>query len=314
MMGFTSAEVNLKLFALTPAQRTYAVVACIPKGTVLTYKTVAQYAHISNPRHVGSYLHKNPYPGLIPCHRVVTSYGDTAKTFAFGGLDEQVKRLVDENVRIERGKVDLINHLWQPSKIMKLYWDLLFQFGYPGKWPWFGQGKPHTCDEIMMGAVLTQNTNWKNVEKALKNLKGAHVRTLKDIYVLGKKDSVLVKELIKPSGFYNQKTERLIRLAAFMFETYSSPAHFFQKPLQICRQELLSLSGIGKETADTILLYVAHKPVFVIDAYTKRFVTSSLSASQLDYDSLQKQFTRGLPESVELFQDYHALIVQWGKQ
>lgn len=156
--------------------------------------------------------------------------------------------------------------------------------------------------------------------------------------------------MIRPSGFYNQKAERLFEFCRFVVEGYGSLDRFFKLPVKEAREKLLSINGIGKETADTILLYAGGKPVFVIDAYTKEFASTRnlfketdhdtavilgirqqvetpesdqvvdsgqarmTENAKLTYDSLQQFFTKNLPTSTKLYQDYHALIVRWGKE
>jgi len=296
---------------MIPSERTYAVTALIPKGKVLTYKSVGTYAQVSNPRVVGNHLHTNPYPGIIPCHRVINTQGRVAKTFAFGGGEEQKTMLEKEGVVFIGDKADLTSSLWQPTELVKFYWKLLFTYGFPGKWPWFGGKLAKSSDEIIIGAILTQNTNWRNVEHALTSLKNAGACSLDSIAKLGEEK---LKELIKPSGYYNQKAKRLLALSKFISDNYKTLNTFFTLPTERARQELLAINGIGKETADTILLYAGNKPIFVIDAYTKCFCAFFKITSDVKYDELQRFFIQNLPSKIELFQDFHALIVQWGKE
>lgn len=200
------------------------------------------------------------------------------------------------------------------NKILLLYSHLLDEFGSPGAWPWFGKGKPHNPEEITIGAILTQNTSWRNVEYALKNLSREGALSIRGIHKLGRKNYNKLKEAIRPSGFYNQKAKRLFEFCKFIVEKYGNLKNLFtQEPTQV-RKILLSLYGIGKETADTILLYAGEKPVFVIDTYTKRFAKAHGLSGNLDYDFLQTLFTKNLPKKTKLYQDYHALIVKWGKE
>jgi methylated-DNA-protein-cysteine methyltransferase related protein len=110
----------------TSQQRTYIVTSFIPKGKVLTYKMLAHYAHVTNPRLVGNYLHHNEDPVNIPCHRVVNSQGRCAKTYAFGGLDIQLDKLRKEGIKTIRSNIDLGKYLWQPDEIQIKKWDELF--------------------------------------------------------------------------------------------------------------------------------------------------------------------------------------------
>lgn len=204
------------------------------------------------------------------------------------------------------------------SPLLSLYYALQKLYGNPGPWPWFGNEKPHTKEEIIIGAVLTQNTSWKNVAYALKNLRNNKANTLKKIYELGKCDMPYLKQLIRPSGFYNQKAERLFALSEYIHKNFSAIQNLFKKDTQELRHILLSLKGIGKETADTIILYAAEKPIFVIDAYTKRFIKTmnkNVPSDIVDsYDAFQKYFETNLPKDTQLFQDFHALMVRWGKE
>lgn len=319
--------------------KVFKLVSFIPQGKVLTYGQIAKFLGIKSARVVGQILHQNPDPKNIPCHRVVFNDGSLAKSYAFGGKKEQWRKLKDEGItfyhlesdRHKMVRVDFKKHLWRPSKILKIYFQLLQKFGEPGPWPWFNQGPPATKEEIVIGAILTQNTNWDNVEKALNNLRKNKANNLQTIYQLGKKDLEFLKKLIRPSGFYNQKGERLFGLTKFIIENYKSLDNFFKLSIKKARNLLLSLKGIGEETADTILLYAGEKPIFVIDAYTKRFLEKYFSkelsffdrTKMASYQNLQKFFMdnlprpsrrAGLPADVKLFQDYHALIVRWGKE
>lgn len=199
------------------------------------------------------------------------------------------------------------------NKLLLLYHELLNRYGSPGKWPWFNQDIPHSRDEIVIGTILTQNTNWRNVQKAIENLRKVKVTTIRRIYELGNKDLELLKGYIRPCGFYNQKSERLFLLCKYIIERYKNLKNFSKLPIRKMYSKLLSLRGIGNETADTIMLYAFNKPTFVVDSYTKRFVKIHKLTKNLNYESIQKYFMQRLPKNIHLYQDYHALIVQWGK-
>lgn len=322
--GFQPAEAHLEDKKLV-----YQLVSLIPKGKVITYGQISKFLRINSPRLVGQILHKNPAPKNIPCHRVVFSDGRLSKNYAFGGERAQMEKLKKEGIAFLKARalydrtthVNLKKHQFRLSKALKLYFQLLKKFGEPGPWPWFqsgvrrdGQGPKRTKEEIVIGAILTQNTNWRNVEKALNNLRDQGINTLAETYQLGKKDLKQLRQLIRPSGFYNQKGERLWRLAQFIIKDYKSLNNFLKLPIKKARSLLLSLKGVGEETADTILLYALDKPIFVIDAYTRRFVEKYKLIKVVGYNQLQKYFIDNLPENVKLFQDYHALIVRWGKE
>jgi endonuclease-3 related protein len=155
--------------------------------------------------------------------------------------------------------------------------------------------------EIIVGAILTQNTSWKNVEKAIVNLNRKNLLGINKIKKTNKK---ILAKLIKPSGYFNQKAERLKIIA-----------DFFSKNNNPTREQLLEVKGIGPETADSILLYAYNKPVFVIDAYTKRiFSRIGMCSGKCGYDELQNIFHKSLPKKAKLYNECHALLVELAKQ
>jgi len=167
-------------------------------------------------------------------------------------------------------------------------------------------------EEIAIGAILTQRTNWRNVEQALANLKKTNILSLKKISRL--KNLEKLKNLIKPAGFYQTKSKRLYEFCRFLQLNYGSLINFTKEDLKTAREKLLALYGIGPETADSILLYALDKPTFVIDEYTRRFVKKNRLAKKFTYDYLKNLFEKNLPCDVELYQKYHALIVWEGKK
>ncbi len=182
------------------------------------------------------------------------------------------------------------------DKIKLIYEKLLKKFGKQGWWPTYSSNKRF---EIIVGVILTQNTSWKNVEKAIKNLDKFNFLNKKAIKQI-KEDELA--QLIKSSGYYNQKTRKLKALIEFL-----------DSKKEINRENLLKIWGIGKETADSILLYAYNKPVFVIDAYTKR-IMSNLGFKFKDYDDLQEIFMKNLPKDYKLYNEFHALLVKLGKE
>lgn len=203
------------------------------------------------------------------------------------------------------------------SKIYQFYLELLKKYGKPaGLWEKWCKRKKNIQEkeEIVLGAILTQRANWKNVELALENLKLAQVLSLKRIYQIGKKNLKLLERLIRPSGFYQQKAQRLFQFSKFIIENYGSLDKFFKQDLEIAREELFHLPGIGPETADSILLYAGQKPVFVIDEYTRRLVKKYNLSKNFSYYRLQDLFEKNLPKDVKIYQDFHALIVIAGKE
>lgn len=195
----------------------------------------------------------------------------------------------------------------------KLYKELKKKYGKPKtQWElWCKRPKTEKeREKVLIGAILTQRTNWKNVELALDNLRKRRAASLKGVYRLGSKK---LAPLIKPAGFYKTKAGYLFNLAEFIVENYGSPEKMKRADEKTLREELLKLKGIGPETADSILLYALDKPVFVIDEYTKRLVKKHYLSAKTDYYSLQKLFEKNLRKDVGLYQDFHALIVIDGK-
>jgi endonuclease-3 related protein len=179
---------------------------------------------------------------------------------------------------------------------------LLKSFGKRNWWP------GETELEIIVGAVLTQNTSWKNVEKAIDNLKYYNALDLQTLFEMDRETLALI---IKPSGFYNIKSSRLKNIINVIYNDYSSNI-LNLKELDMCdaRKRLLKINGIGKETADSIILYALNKPIFVIDVYTKRFLKNHrLYKEESDYDTIQRFFMKNLPNDTYLFNEFHALIV-----
>jgi endonuclease-3 related protein len=198
------------------------------------------------------------------------------------------------------------SHTLSGQYLMEMFALLSSHFGPQNWWP------AETELEVMVGAVLTQNTNWKNVEKAIKNLKGKGLLSLEGLR------SFAIAELaqeIRPAGYFNIKAKRLKNLIHFLVEQYKADLTLFlEDDTKRLRQGLLSVKGIGPETADSILLYAARRPVFVIDAYTHRILNRhGMTEEQTTYDELQALFMDHLTEDPALFNEFHALIVQAGK-
>lgn len=187
--------------------------------------------------------------------------------------------------------------------LLTIYERLLARYGRQYWWP------AESPFEVMLGAILTQNTNWKNVEAAISNLKAAHMLDAEKIAAC---EEAKLGELIRSSGFFNQKAVRLKSFCRFYLDCGGEAG---LKRLDDPRQALLALHGIGPETADSILLYALDLPVFVIDAYTKRiFARLGLSSAKATYHQLQDYFEAQLPRDVRLFNEYHALIVAHAKR
>ncbi|MBO8161901.1 MAG: endonuclease III domain-containing protein [Thermosipho sp. (in: Bacteria)] len=188
-----------------------------------------------------------------------------------------------------------------------LYNDLLEIYGDVGKW-W-----PGTPEEIIITSVLTQNTNWKNVEKALENIYSFSNNSKNLLFNLHKLPKNKLSELIKPAGFYNIKAERLKNLLDFLSRYKFKIESLKSIDTYHLRNQLLKIKGIGKETADSILLYALDKPIFVVDAYTKRIIKRIYNINEKEYDKVQEIFHNAYPESTELFQKLHGLIVEHAK-
>ncbi len=162
-----------------------------------------------------------------------------------------------------------------------------------------------------MGAILTQNTAWSNVEKAIANLRREKLLTLK---ALAKADKKLARA-IKPAGYFNQKVGYLKNFCRHVQVNHGgSLARFLALPLPELRHELLSIKGVGPETADSILLYAAGKPSFVVDAYTKRITHRLGLTREGTYPGLKAFFESRLPADARLFNEFHALLVEHAKR
>ncbi len=185
------------------------------------------------------------------------------------------------------------------------------RFGPQHWWPAQATRSEARALEICVGAILTQNTNWQNVERALEHLRTQELLSLPKLLSVRRRKLALI---IRPSGYYNQKAVKLQAFAAFVSARYGgSFRRMFRQPTMVIREALLGVHGIGKETADSILLYAGHKPVFVIDAYTKRWL-AAVGIVFREYDQYRLFFEKELPRNVKLYQEFHALIVAWGKR
>lgn len=193
------------------------------------------------------------------------------------------------------------------NSLMEMFHLLFDHFGPQNWWP------ADTEFEVMIGAVLTQNTSWKNVEKALDNLKGEGGLSLRRIDAMRVEDLAL---LIRPAGYFNVKARRLKNLIRFVAEEYEGDLGLFLgEETDVLRRGLLSVKGIGPETADSILLYAARRPIFVVDAYTHRILhRHEMIDETVSYEEIQDLFMGRLPEDERLFNEFHALIVQTGKE
>lgn len=188
---------------------------------------------------------------------------------------------------------------------LQIFKTLLTAYGHQHWWP------AESPFEMMVGAILTQNTNWKNVELAISNLKAAN---LLGAALIISADHEQLAEVIRPSGFYNQKAQRLHLFSRF-YIAHGEISGLRKLSMAEMREQLLSLSGIGPETADSILLYGLEQSIFVVDAYTRRIFTRlGLLPEKIDYDGIQNYFHQQLEPELSLFQEYHALIVEHAKR
>ena len=189
---------------------------------------------------------------------------------------------------------------------MNIYRKLYRAYG-PRHW-WPGE----TSFEVMVGAILTQHTSWKNVEKAIQKLKEKGLLNPKGIHRL--KPGPLAS-LIRSSGYYRIKAKRLKAFVGFLFEEYNGDIKKMKKEAMMeLRGKLLKVNGIGPETADSILLYGLQKPVFVVDAYTKRILSRhDIISAGASYGEMQNLFMDHLPHDEKLLNEYHALLVHLGK-
>ena len=193
------------------------------------------------------------------------------------------------------------------SKELRTYFKKLFNYYGPQHW-WPGD----TPFEIAVGAILTQNTAWHNVEKAIHKLKQADAIEPETLHRL---PIHRLAELIRPSGYYNLKARRLKAFTEFLFHEYDGDLNrMFREKQEVLRPKLLGITGVGPETADSILLYAGGFRSFVVDTYTKRvFIRHDLIDEDVSYHDLRSWFMRGLPKDPKLYNEFHALVVRVGK-
>ncbi|MBF0344100.1 MAG: endonuclease III domain-containing protein [Nitrospirae bacterium] len=190
--------------------------------------------------------------------------------------------------------------------LMRVYDTLYAAFGAQHWWP------GDTPFEIALGAILTQNTNWENVRRAINNIKEADCLNAHKIHHMQQVD---LAQLLRPSGYFNVKSRRVKSFIEFLMNNYDGDVENMKAvETQHLRKQLLDLNGIGPETADSILLYALDRPVFVIDTYTKRVLSRhNMLDFKCTYDEFQRLFYENLPHDVHLYNEYHALLVKVGK-
>ncbi|HOX36507.1 MAG TPA: endonuclease III domain-containing protein [Candidatus Brocadiia bacterium] len=194
------------------------------------------------------------------------------------------------------------------SEILKLMYEaMLSRFGHQRWWP------GDTPFEVAVGAVLTQNTSWSNVEKAIANLRALGALEYEGMRYL---DRDALCAAIRPAGYFNQKANKLLHLLDWLGENGGGKIESLsEQGVQSLREGLLSINGIGPETADSIVLYALNKPTFVVDAYTHRiFARHEIISPESTYYEIKDFFEGNLPTDVDLFKDFHAQIVTVGKR
>jgi len=193
------------------------------------------------------------------------------------------------------------------EKIRAFYKALFDAYGPQGWWP------AETPFEVVVGAILTQNTAWKNVERAIENLKREGVLSAAALHAL---DTERLGETIRPAGYYRIKAGRLKNFIAVLVDGFGGDLdRLFALPTGPLRETVLGVSGIGPETADSIVLYAAGRPVFVVDAYTARILhRHGMVDSDATYEDLQSLMQGSLPDDVGMLKEYHALLVEVGKR
>src|SRR5712664_2518967 len=190
--------------------------------------------------------------------------------------------------------------------LMRYFTAMSQNLGPMNWWP------ARTPFEVIVGAILTQNTSWGNVERAIANLRSAQMLTPSAISAAR---MARLAALVRPSGYFRQKAKKLKSFVRFLQREYGgSLKRMFESPTGILRGKLLSVHGIGPETADSILLYAGNHPVFVVDAYTHRiFGRHGITDGKLDYEGVRTLIETSIPQRPELFNEFHALIVNTGK-
>ena len=193
------------------------------------------------------------------------------------------------------------------SQLLQIYDALIERYGPQGWWP------ADSTAETIVGTILVQNTAWKNVERAIANLKAEN---LLDFRALHDVDHATLAKIVQPAGTPTVKARRLQAFAAWLGGRHGFALNSMSStPKDALRRELLAIKGIGPETADCIVLYAAQQPAFVVDAYTRRILTRHLLAkSDWSYDQLKDLFEANLPRDVRLFNEFHALLVEVGKR
>jgi len=187
----------------------------------------------------------------------------------------------------------------------RLYQQLWMMYGKQNWWP------ARTKFEVVIGAILTQQTSWRNVESAIRNLRRKRLITVNKLAHAPMKT---LQACTYPTGFYRQKAQRIKNIAHHLLETTNGNVSWlFRKPLEETRAELLALNGIGKETADSILLYAGNQLILPVDAYTLRLM-ARVEGRKGSYDSVQSCLEKELPRELDVYKEFHALVVEHCKK
>ena len=209
--------------------------------------------------------------------------------------------------KAERGQFPASVKTGPVGEPLLLFYEAMAERLGPMRW-W----PARTAFEVIVGAVLTQNTAWGNVERAITNLRHERLLTPRAIERV---PQAKLARLVRPSGYFRQKAKKLKAFVRFLRQGYGgSLARMFRTPTEELREKLLGVHGIGPETADSILLYAGGHAVFVVDAYTKRILERhGLADGKAEYEEVRALFEKNLPREVRLWNEYHALIVNVGK-
>ncbi len=297
-----SINIPLDIHGTVFQKKVWKCLLNIPIGETLSYSEVAE--QIGEPksfRAVANACGKNNISILIPCHRVIGKKGQLSG-YKWG--KDKKQQIIDYEVEFKKVSIEqeLINKVFNK---LSLHFGDISRGNLGDKKSWWPAKDPF---EMMVGAILTQNTNWKNVEQALSNFKGR----LTPSFIL-EVDLSELSDIIKPSGYYNQKAKKLKNLCKW-FERYNFDIKETSKQSsEILRTELLEINGVGSETADSILVYALNKSSFVIDTYTRRIFSRVGIDVPSNYNDFKMLIENSIESNIEIYDNYHGLIIEHGK-